>query len=444
MQVSILASACVIVAFLAGGARAQGSAGDWRVDGPGVVHRISPDALPKPYAERSVGNSPRVVPAPAGAVPRVPPGFAAQLYAQGLRTPRILRVAPNGDVFVAESGAGRVRVLHGHDGAAKPDREAVFATGLERPFGLAFWPPGPAPRFLYVANTNSIQRFAYRPGDLEARSPPETVVARIAPTSYHHWTRDIAFSLDGRRMYVAVGSASNVAESMPRLAAPEIAAVEARLGIGAAWADEESRASVLVFDPDGHNRHTFATGIRNCVGLAVQPQTRDVWCSTNERDGLGDDLPPDYVTRVAEGGFYGWPWFYIGNNQDPRHAGARPDLASRVRVPDVLIQAHSAPLAMGFYTGSGPAAFPADYQGDAFVALHGSWNRGVRTGYKVVRLHLRNGVPDGSYSDFLTGFVIDDGQVWGRPVGVAVAHDGALLVSDDGNGTIWRVAPSGH
>ena len=269
------------------------------------------------------------------------------------------------------------------------------------------------------------------------------VVAQIAPTEFHHWTRDVAFDATGRTMYVSVGSASNVAEGMPALPVPAIASLEARVGLGAAWGDEEWRAMVIAFDPDGGNRRGFATGIRNCVGLAVHPRAGDVWCATNERDGLGDNLPPDYVTRVTPGGFYGWPWFYIGAHPDPRHAGARPELAAKVTLPDVLIQAHSAPLGMAFYDGSGAAAFPAEYQGDAFVALHGSWNRDIRTGTKLVRVKLRGDVPDGGYSDFLTGFVIDDARVWGRPVGVAVAKDGALLVSEDGNGTIWRIAPTG-
>jgi glucose/arabinose dehydrogenase len=206
--------------------------------------------------------------------------------------------------------------------------------------------------------------------------------------------------------------------------------------LGASWGSESNRADVLVFDPDGKNPGVFATGIRNCVGLAVHPRTGDAYCSTNERDGLGDNLVPDYVTRVREGAFYGWPWFYIGGNQDPHHAGERPDLKDKVTVPDVLVQAHSASLGLAFYTGN---AFPAEYSGDGFAAEHGSWNRSKRTGYKVIRIRLKDGVPTGEYQDFVTGFVVNDSEVWGRPVGVAVAHDGALLVSEDGNGTIWRI-----
>jgi hypothetical protein len=239
-------------------------------------------------------------------------------------------------------------------------------------------------------------------------------------------------------MYVAVGSDSNVAQGIERRSASEIAEVEASRGLGAAWGEEENRAAVLVFDPDGANGRIFATGIRNCSGLAVEPRTGDLWCATNERDGLGDDLPPDYLSRIGEGKFYGWPWYYIGDHEDPRHAGARPDLAGKVTIPDVLLQPHSAPLGIAFYDRD---AFPEEYRGDGFATLHGSWNRGSRTGYKVVRIIMENGVPTGEYEDFMTGFVLSDDDVWGRPVGVAVAKDGALLISEDGNDTIWRVAP---
>lgn len=433
---------CVTVLLLAGGAVGAQGVENWRRDAPGVVHRVSPN-LPAPNEARSVSNSPAIVAEPETAGLHVPPGFAVQLFASVLRGPRIIRTAPNGDVFVVESGAGRIRVLRAADGAARPSAQAEFATGLQRPFGVAFWPPGPEPQFVYVANTNSVVRYPYRNGDLQARGPAPVVVAQLAATAFHHWTRDLAFSPDGGAMYVSIGSASNVAEGMQRLEPEAIRGIEARGGVGALWGDEAGRADVLVFDPMGGQRRVFATGLRNCAGLGVQPRTGDVWCSTNERDGLGDNVPPDYVTRVTPGAFYGWPWYYIGGHEDPRHAGERPDLAAKVARPDVLVQAHSAPLGMTFYTGQGPAAFPPEYQGDAFVALHGSWNRSQRTGYKLVRLHLRDGVPDGAYADFLTGFVLDDDHVWGRPVGVTVAHDGALLVSDDGNGTIWRIAPAG-
>ncbi len=418
---------------------------DWRGDAPSVIRRILSADLPPPYANRSASNSPSTVSQPQGAALHVPPGFAVRQFAAGLRNPRIIRVAPNGDIFVAETSAGRITVLRAADGAAQPDRRETFATNLDRPFGIAFYPPGPNPRFVYVAGNHAVQRFAYNTGDLQASGPPETVVAQLSNTAFHHTTRDIAFSSDGRRMFVSVGSSSNVAESMPHLDPAAICAHDAAFGLGAAWGDDEQRADVLVFDPEGHDRRVFATGIRNCVGLAVPAGGSEPWCATNERDGLGDDTPPDYVTRVQQGKFYGWPWYYIGAHEDPRHRGERPDLAGQVTIPDVLIQAHSAALGMVFYppAAAGPSAFPPAYRGDAFVALHGSWNRARRTGYKVVRLHMRNGVPDGTYEDFLTGFVVDDSQVWGRPVGVAVAHDGALLVTEDGNGTVWRVTFSG-
>jgi hypothetical protein len=412
--------------------------GDWRTDAPGVWRQISATDLPPP--DRRLGIAlPAVVARPAGAELKTPPGFAVTAFAK-LDHPRLLRVAPNGDIFVAESDPGRIRVLRAADGAAKPTEDQTFAEGLNHPFGIAFYPAGPNPQWVYVANTDSVVRFAYRNGDLKARAAPETVVASL-PHGGDHWTRDVTFSADGRTMFVSVGSASNVAEEIPKKTSAEALAWQANHALGAAWDKEENRADVLAFDPEGKGQHVFAAGIRNCVGMAVNPITGALWCSTNERDVLGDNLPPDYVTQVKAGAFYGWPWFYIGAHQDPRRVGERPDLAAKVTAPDVLIQPHSAPLQMSFYEArGGPAAFPAEYRGDAFVALHGSWNRGKRTGYKVVRVKLENGRPTGEYEDFLTGFVVDDHGVWGRPVGVAVAHDGALLVTDDGGSMLWRVA----
>ncbi|MBI3513700.1 MAG: PQQ-dependent sugar dehydrogenase, partial [Proteobacteria bacterium] len=419
--------------------------GDWRADAPGVRRHITARELPQPYANPSASNTARVVAAPAGAALKVPPGFAVERFASGLRRPRIVRVAPNGDVFVAETAAGQIRVLRPAADGRAPAATETFAADLDRPFGIAFYPPGPEPQWVYVANQNAVVRIAYRNGDLAARGAPETVVARLAPTTGGHTTRDLAFSGDGRRMFVSVGSGSNVGDSVGLKTPDEIRAWEAEHGLGAAWSYETHRADVLVFDPDGGRGAVFATGIRNCVGLAVQPQTDVPWCATNERDGLGDDLVPDYVTRVRERAFYGWPWWYLGDHEDPRHRGARPDLRGKVALPDVLLQSHSAALGIVFYPAapSGAAAFPAAYRGDAFVALHGSWNRSRRTGYKVVRIPMENGAPTGAYEDFLTGFVIDDERVWGRPVGVAVMRDGALLISEDGSGTLWRIAYGG-
>jgi glucose/arabinose dehydrogenase len=279
-------------------------------------------------------------------------------------------------------------------------------------------------------------RFPYRNGDLSASGAAEVIVDKLPTAQRGHWTRDVVFSKDGTKMFVSVGSATNVAEDMPKLDPAELQKWVAEHPLGAAWGNESERADVLIFDPQGKNRRIFATGIRNCVGMAIHPTTGDLWCSTNERDLLGDDLPPEYVTRVREGAFYGWPWYYTGGNQDPRHKGEREDLRDKVTVPDVLMQAHSASLEIVFYDGN---QFPAEYKGDGFVALHGSWNRSKRTGYKIVRIPTKDGVPTGEYEDFVIGFGINDANTWGRPVGITVAKDGALLFSEDGNSTIWRV-----
>ena len=393
-----------------------GTSVDYRGDRPGVRRHVTVAALPEPYATPSAQNGPGIVAPPPGAHPEVPAGFRVDVFAHDLLGPRLLRVSPSGDLFVAESHAGRVRVLRAADGARAAQLDTIFAASLERPFGIAFYPPGPDPQWLYVAETNAVVRFPYRNGDTTARGDPQTIVASITYLPGGHWTRDVAFSLDGKQMFLSVGSASNVADGD---------------------SDERDRADVLVFDPEGGGRQVFASGIRNCVGLAVHASTGDVWCSTNERDGLGDDLVPDYITRVRRGGFYGWPWYYLGDHEDPRHRGERPDLAGTAIVPDVLLQAHSASLQMTFYDAT---AFPPKYRGGAFASLHGSWNRSTRTGPKVIAVPVVAGVPTGEYEDFMTGFVADDESVWARPVGVAVAHDGALFVSEDGNGTLWRIA----
>ena len=379
---------------------------------------------------------------PANANLSVPPGFTVRQFASGLINPRIVRVAPNGDIFVSETSQNRIRILRSNDGADTPVENRIFATGLNRPFGIAFYPAGENPAWLYVALNNSVVRIRYQNGNLTASGTAQVVVPSLSGTTGGHTTRDVVFSRDGTRMFISVGSSSNVGEQMGTRTPAEITAWEAAHGLGAAWGSETNRAAILVTSPDGSEPlRNFATGIRNPVGLAIHPTAGDLWVSTNERDGLGDNLVPDYVTRVREGGFYGWPWYYMGNFQDPRRAGERPDLAGKAIVPDVLEQAHSASLQMTFYTvNKGPAAFPSQYHGDAFVALHGSWNRATRTGYKIVRIPLNNGVPTGRYDDFLTGFVTTDRNVWGRPVGVAAARDGALLMTEDGNGTMWRIA----
>ncbi|WGD50015.1 sorbosone dehydrogenase family protein [Bradyrhizobium sp. CB1650] len=437
---SVAMSAWLLTAAAAG-ARAEpvleGKAayGNWQSDKPGTVRLIRPQDLARPGATPSAASFPRVVTRSPEANPQVPSGFRIELLAEGLRGPRIVRVAPNGDIFVAETRAGTVRVLRAGEGGGNIVTNEVYASGLRQPFGIAFFPTGDNPQWIYVANTDSVVRFPYQAGDLKARGKPETIVASL-PHDGGHSTRDIVFTPDNKRMLVSVGSLSNRAEGIGNPPGG-LAAWSRTQPLGAAWASETERGAVLAFDPDGKERKIYATGIRNCVGLAIQPQTGLPWCSTNERDGLGDDLVPDYVTSVKEGAFYGWPWFYIGGNEDPRHAGARPDLKDKVTVPDVLVQPHSASLGMTFYQGT---QFPAEYRGDAFAAEHGSWNRSKRTGYKVIRVRMKDDKPTGEYEDFVTGFVVNDREVWGRPVGVAVAKDGSLLISEDGNGTIWRVS----
>ena len=335
--------------------------GDWRNAAPGVKHHITLADLPKPYATTSSGNNPQVVKQPANAVLSVPAGFTVKLFAGGLSGPRLLRVAPNGDIFIAETGRNRIRVLRAADGADAPSENQIFADGLDRPFGIAFY-PADDPQWVYVANNNSVVRFPYRSGDLKARGDAQIIVPRLADSTGGHTTRDVAFSRDGKRLFISVGSGSNVAETMSKKTVEDAKAWEAEHGRGAAWDSETHRADILMTDPEGRQPlRAFATGIRNGVGMAMNPDTGELWVSTNERDALGDDLVPDYVTRVKEGGYYGWPWYYMGNTEDPRHAGERPDLAGVAIVPDVLFQAHSAALESVFYTATnGVAAFPAE------------------------------------------------------------------------------------
>jgi glucose/arabinose dehydrogenase len=410
--------------------------GSWQQDKPGLRRLIKPQDLPP--VGNSTPNFSEVAPMPPGAKPRVPPGFLVEMVASGYADPRAIRVAPNGDLFFADSASNSIHVLRVPSGTASPTKNEVFASGLTQPFGIAFYPLGPNPEWVYVANSDGVVRFPYKNGDLIATGKPEQIVGHIPWV--HHWTRDIAFTPDGKRLLLSVGSGSNVALDM--FPEPEVkGGLQAWIKsepLGAAWDTEERRADVLSYDPDGKNEKILATGLRNCAGITIQPATGLPWCVVNERDELGDNTPFEYATAVKDSSFYGWPWYYIGSNEDPRHKGARPDLKGKVTVPDVLMQAHSAPLQIVFYEGND---FPASYKGSAFVALHGSWNRAERTGYKVVRLLFDNaGKPSGEYEDFLTGFVISDKQVWGRPVGVAVAKDGSLFVTEDSNGTIWRVS----
>jgi len=388
---------------------------------PGLARKITAQDLPQPQSPamlrliRMYMGFGRNGKRSENAIPKAPPGFQVDLFvASGLTIPRQIRRAPNDDIFVADTGAGAVRIFRGITPDGKPKESSVYAS-FSAAFGMNFYPPGPNPQWVYVTNTSTLVRYAYKNGDLKATGEPEKLITDLP--SGGHSTRDIVFSKDGKSLFLAVGSASNNDDN------------------GA----EFHRANVLEYTPEGKFVGVYASGIRNPVGLAINPETGDVWTSVNERDNLGDNLVPDYVTHVARGGFYGWPWFYIGGNQDPAHAGKHPELKAKVIVPDVLIQAHSASLGMVFYDGK---MFPAEYSGDAFAAEHGSWNHSQGSGREVIRIPMERGRSNGVYQDFLTGFTTD-GVAWGRPVGVAVAADGSLLVTDDGARVIWRVSYSG-
>jgi glucose/arabinose dehydrogenase len=390
---------------------------DYRGEAPGNIHKIAAGDLPQPFASQGVANIAHVVPRPANAWPQTLPGFEVGLYTTGLENPRLITTAPNGDLFVAESAPGKILVFRGIGADGKPQSQETFATGLKLPFGIAFYPPGPNPQFVYVGNTDSVVRFPYANGDLKAHGAAETIVPTL-PSGGGHITRNLAFSRDGKQMFIAVGSSNNIIDT-------DTSPVET------------NRANILVANPDGSNLHVYASGIRNPVGLAVDPKTGEVWTSVNERDMLGDNLPPDYITHVQENGFYGWPWYYTGGNPDPRLNGKHPELKDKAIVPDVLLEPHNASLELAFYEGK---QFPSEYTGEIFAAEHGSWNRSVRTGYELILVPVRDGKATGEYEDFVTGFVAPDGQVWGRPVGVAVAPDGSLMVTDDGSNSIWRVS----
>jgi glucose/arabinose dehydrogenase len=455
---------------------------DWAQQHPGVRHKITLSDLPQPNPAEAVSNGPHVIPRPTNAWPIAPVDFDVTLYAGGdskpleraqatehmklsngtFTEPRLIRTAPNGDLFLSDSGAGTIFVLRGVAPSGKAATIEKFATGLNHPFGIAFYPAGPNPKYIYVGNATTIQRFPYHSGDLHATGKPETIVPNIPGyaqlTGGGHWTRDVVFTKDGSHMLVSVGSGSNVddADTHPK---------------------EFHRADVLEFTPQGKFVEVYAHGIRNCVGEAINPTTGSLWCSTNERDDLGNHLVPDYVTSVPEHSFFGWPWYYMGGHPDPRlpqpcayGTGPNPqlsspltpnqaknckriNLSSKVVTPDVLVQPHMASLEMVFYpsavvtghsstgvhTDKPASMFPHEFWGGTFAAEHGSWNRAKRAGYEVIYIPMKDGHATGEYDDFLTGFVTPGGQVWGRPVGVAVANDGSLFVTDDGSRSVWHI-----
>lgn len=387
---------------------ALGLSGATAADRPGEVFHISVADLPRPYATPGVANPSQRIARPAGVLPQAPPGFAVSLFAAGLSDPRWMAVAPNGDVFLAEPGPGRVTLLHDVDGKVEAHD---FADGFDTPHGLVF-----AYGALFVADLKAVWKLPYTEGSFKADKRERiTSAADLSPRGYHV-TRDLAVDSKGT-IYIGIGSASNVGEDAP------------------------TRATVQTVLADGSLK-TFASGLRNPVGMQFYPGTDDLFVTVNERDGLGDGLVPDYLTHVQPGGFYGWPYSYLGQHPDPNFGSKRRDLQAKAVMPDLLFRAHSAPLGLVFYEG---AQFPPQYKGDAFVALHGSWNSGVPTGYKVGHVPFKNGRPTGSYENFVTGFW--DGaakpgapaRVWGRPVGLALAKDGSLLIADDAGKVVWRV-----
>jgi glucose/arabinose dehydrogenase len=378
-------------------------------------YEIKPSDLPPPNDTPDAQNPPKVIPQPTDARLDLPPGFKISTFAEtgDFKRPRWMALAPNGDVFVADHTANSVFILRDANGDGIAETRFVFASNLNLPFGMAFWRD-----YFYVANTNAIVRFRYKPGQTKAEGEPEKVADLPGKGYREHWTRNIAFSPDGKKLYATIGSESNVS------------------------VEPEPRAAILEFNPDGTGRRIIATGTRNPIGLAFRPGTRNLWAAVQERDRLGDDLVPDYVTMISDGGFYGWPYAYADQKEDPRRKGERPDLVKKTIVPDVLIQAHSAVLGLAFYDGK---MFPEEYRGDAFVALHGSWNRSKRTGYKIIRIRFKDGKPVGGYDDFVAGWMLDEDrpEVWGRPVGLLVLKDGSMLITDDGANKIWRVSYEG-
>jgi glucose/arabinose dehydrogenase len=377
--------------------------------------------LPKPYATRSVTNRSHVVAQPSGATLHVPAGFSVSAWAEGFATPRFMLEGQRGEVIVADSGASAQvaavgsRLTGGRDGVVyvmpggHPTGRRTLIERLDRPYGLAMWR-----NYLYVAESQSIKRYPYDPEQLKVGAAEEVI--SLAGLGQGHWTRSLLFDRAGRKLYVGIGSASNVDAG-----------------------EDPRRAAITRYNPDGSGHELFASGTRNPVGLHWYPNSETLWATVQERDGLGDDLPPDYFTHIEHGGFYGWPFAYIGPHADPRLRGQHPELVQKALTPDVLLGAHVAALDFEFYTGT---RFPSEYRGGAFIALHGSWNRSTRTGYSVAFVPFAAGHPSGPPREFLTGWMVapNSPDVWGRPVAVLQLRDGSLLVSDDGGRKIWRVS----
>jgi glucose/arabinose dehydrogenase len=369
--------------------------------------------LAPPYATPSANNGPHVIPQPAGAQLHVPAGFSVSVYAENFAVPRYMLLGPGGELLLsdaADSPDGTVYVmpLNPADGYQAHDRKKLI-TGLHRPYGLALWH-----EYLYVGEPESIKRYKYDAKAMTA-GPGEEVIS-LKGFGKGHWTRSLLFDSAGQKLYVGVGSGSNVTPG-----------------------EDPVRAAINRYNPDGSGHDTYAAGTRNPIGLHWYPGTDTLWAAVQERDALGDDLVPDYFTHIQQGGFYGWPYAYIGPNEDPRNKGMKPDLVAKTIVPDVpLIPAHQAVLDFEFYTAN---QFPAEYRDGAFLALHGSWNRAKRVGYKIAFVPFHEGKPSGPERDFLTGWMLspDSRDVWGRPVGLLILPDGSMLISDDGGKKLWRV-----
>jgi glucose/arabinose dehydrogenase len=383
--------------------------------GAALAAQSNSKQLPPPFHTPSADNRSQVIPQPEGARVTVPPGFAADVAAEGFETPRYMILGPGQEILMSDSArgsqnGGSVYVLVDKDRDGKIDQKTKIIEKLDRPFGLALWKD-----YLYVAETTSLKRYKYDAKAMKATVPGEEVVS-LKNFGTGHWTRSVIFDAKGEKMYLTVGSGSNVDAG-----------------------EDPMRAAVHRYNPDGTGHETFVSGTRNVIGLRWYPGTDTLWGAVQERDALGDDLVPDYFTAFKPGAFYGWPYAYIGPNEDPRRKGEAPDLVKKTTVPDVLMGAHVAVLDALFYTGK---MFPAEYQGGAFVARHGSWNRSKRVGYDVAFIPFKNARPAGEPRSFLSGFMLspDKKEVWGRPVGLLQLADGSLLMTDDGGKKIWRIS----
>lgn len=373
--------------------------------------------LPPPYATESKSNNSKVIGWPTGKTPKAPEGFTVTKFADGFENPRWTYIAPNQDIFVVESGTrnskDQITVLRDKDKDGKFETREVFISGLNKPFGMLVLKD-----FFYIANTDGLYRYHYKNNPLKLETKGEKILELPAGGYNNHWTRNLLASPDGNKIYVSVGSGSNVGEN--------------------GMDKEVRRAAILEINPDGTGEKIFASGLRNPVGMDWNPANKELWTAVNERDELGDDLVPDYITSVKRDGFYGWPYSYFGSIPDPRMKGERKDLVEKAIVPDVPVGSHTASLGLAFYTKD---AFPAKYKNGAFVGQHGSWNRSKISGYKVLFVPFKDGKPSGKPEDFLTGFISDanKAEVYGRPVAVTVMNDGSLLVNDDSSNTIWKV-----